>query len=233
MAHLEVQLKKFGVPLDEGGYELYDVHASKSILSLEDRKTGVLKGGTDLILGPYGLHELGVVQQSCVAFELKTEAAITKDKIKSFLSQATLELIAANYYSNQTTLVVLTDLSTATTILTLGKVPHTEDLNVVVYEKLTLQQAAQFVARHLADTCAPSVNYRLGAEGFAISKEAVEVLQVFKKARVSPLEDSVVWEHFQEMLEDSAPCTRERAEAINELYRACDYSQPVWLSMYT
>jgi hypothetical protein len=233
MAHLKAQLEKFGVPLHTGGYELYDVHKSKTILSLEDKKTGVLKGGTDLILGPSGLHLLGVVQQSCVAFELKTEAVATQHKLKSFLSQATLELIAANYYSNQTTVVVLTDLSTATTILSLSNVPNTEHLKVIVYEDLTLNQAAQFVADHVAKMCVPSADYRLGSDNFGVSREAVEVLQVFKRARVSPLEDSVVWEHFQDMLHDSAPGTRERADAINELYRACDFPQPSWLSMYT
>jgi hypothetical protein len=229
--HLQAQLGKFGVPLGLNGYELYDVHSSKSLLSLEDRKTGVLKGGTDLILGPEGLHLLGVVQQSCVAFDLKAEDVVRQKGLKPFLPQATLELIATNHYSNQMTVVVLTDLCTAATILKLSRVPNTEYLNVVVYEDVSLSQAAQFVADHLARSCVPDVNYRLGVEGFAVTREAVEVLQVFKRARVSPLEDSVVWEHFQEMIHDSDPGTRERAEAIHELYRACDFPQPAWLSM--
>lgn len=230
--HLQTQLGKFGVQFGSHKYELYDVHSSKTILSLDDPKTGVLKGGTDLILGPEGLHLLGVVQQTCVAFELKTEDAVREKRLKAFLSQATLELIAANYFSNQMTVVVLTDLCTAASILTLRRVPNTDDLNVVVYEDVSLSKAAQFVANHLSLTCVPSVDYRLGVEGFAVAGEAVEVLQVFKRARVSALEDSVVWEHFQEMIHDSAPGTRERAEAINGLYRACDFPQPAWLSMY-
>lgn len=71
--HLEAQLKRFGVKFGRGHYQLNDVHDRKDILKVEDRKTGKLNGGTDLILGPYGLHILGVVQQSCVAVELKTE----------------------------------------------------------------------------------------------------------------------------------------------------------------
>jgi len=122
--HLEKQLRKFGVHMGVGGYQLYDVHASKSILSLHDSKTGHISGGTDLILGPWGVGEPGLVQQSCVAVELKTAAAVIAQqerKLKAFLPKATLELIASNYYSNQVTVVVLTDLYSTSTILKLSK----------------------------------------------------------------------------------------------------------------
>ena len=234
--HLEAQLSKFGVHMGVGGYQLYDVHASKSILSLYDSKTGNLSGGTDLILGPWGVGEPGLVQQSCVAVELKTSAAVIAQKerkLKAFLSQATLELIASNYYSNQATVVVLTDLYSTSTILKLSKVPHGDDLNIVMYEDLTLNQMAQCVAEHLAHSCVPDADYRLGAANFPLPPENVEVLQAFKRARVTPLGDSVVWEHFNDMLGDCATGTRERAEVINELYRACDFPQPSWINMYT
>jgi hypothetical protein len=232
--HLQDQLTRFGVHFGRGGYKLYDVHARKQILNVEDRKTGNLKGGTDLIIGPYGLHLLGVVQQSCVAVELKTEKAVTDaGGLGSFTSQATLELIASNYYSNQMTVVLLTDLCTAATIFTLSRKPNSENMNVKAYENLSVSQALAYIADHLLSACVPDVHYQLGAAAPAVAREAVETLQVFKKARVSPLEDSVVWEHFQDMLQDCAPGTRERAEVINELYRACDFPQPAFLSMYT
>lgn len=232
-AHLETQLQKFGVPLRGGLYELYDVHKCKTILSLSDPKTGDLSGGTDLILGPANLYEEGVVQQSCVVFELKTQFAVSQKGFSAFKSQATLELIAANYHSEQMTVVVLSDLYTAAMLFTLQRATGSDFLNVVVYENLTLSQAAQFVATHVTNSCFPSVNYRLGVGTQRALYESEEVLQVFKKARVTPLGDSVVWEHFQEMLSDTAAGTKERAEVIQELYRACDFPQPAWLSMYS
>lgn len=235
--HLEEELKRFGIKFGKGGYQLYDVHTKKQLLNLDDRKTGKLSGGTDLILCPHGIHSLGLVQQICVVVELKTEATALAEGLGAYTSQATLELIAANYYSNQMTVVVLTDLKTGASIFTLKRVDDGDDnVNIVVFENLTVSQAAQYVAHHLAQDCVPSKSHRLGASAGTSSstqlKEADVVLNAYKKARVSPLEDALVWEHFQDMIHDSAPGTRDRAEVINELYRACDFHQPAYLSMY-
>jgi hypothetical protein len=201
---------------------------------VEDKKIGNLKGGTDLIIGPHGLHLLGVVQQSCVAVELKTENAVTlAGGIGTFSTQATLELIAANYYSNQLAVVLLTDLSTSATIFTLVKKVGSDAINVKVFEGLTISEGLQFIAHHLSMTCVPDRLYRLSDQDPKEVKPEAAVLQIFKKARVSPLEDSIVWEHFQDMLQECAPGTRERAEVINELYRSCDFPQPAFLSMYS
>jgi hypothetical protein len=180
--HLQSQLTRFGVHFGRGGYKLYDVHAKKQILDVEDRKTGNLKGGTDLIIGPCGhevLHLLGIVQHSCVAVELKTEKEVTDaGGLGSFTSEAILELIASNYYSNRLTVVLLTDLCTAATICTLSRKPTSESMNVKAYENLSVSQALTYIADHLLRACVPNVHYR----------PAVETLQVFKKARVSPLD---------------------------------------------
>jgi hypothetical protein len=201
------------------------VHNWKDILNVEDRKTGKLNGGTDLILGPFGLHVLGVVQQSCVAVELKTEEA-AKDGFGCFTAQATLELIASNYFSNQMTVVVLTDLSSGATIFTLRRYEN-DAISVIIYENLTVSQALSFIASHLTEACVPLRHFVL-EQG---EKVADVTLRTFKKARVSPLEDSVVWEQFQDMLQDSQPGTRGRAEIINQLYRSCDFPPPAFLSV--
>lgn len=184
--HLEEQLKRFDVGFGRGRYQLYDVHNKKDILKVEDRKTGKLNGGTDLILGPYGLHHLGVVQQSCVAVELKTKDAVEKSGIGSFTAQATLELIASNYYSNQMTMVLLTDLFSGATIFTLRRNDN-DTISVVIYENLTVSQAVKFVADHLTESCVPIKNHNL-EQGEKLSDVA---LKTFKRARVSPLEDCV------------------------------------------
>ena len=225
--HLEAQLKRFGVKFGRGHYQLYDVHDKKDILKVEDRKTGKLNGGTDLILGPYGLHILGVVQQSCVAVELKTENAVNKDGFGSFTAQATLELIASNYFSNQMTVVVLTDLSSGATIFTLRRNDN-DTISVVIFEDLTVSQALSFIASHITEACVPISNYVV-KQG---EKEADITLRTFKKARVSALEDCVEWEQFQDMLQDCQPGSKARAEIINQLYRSCDFSPPAFLSMF-
>jgi hypothetical protein len=227
-AHLEAQLLRFGVQFGPGQYQLYDVHNKKGILNVDDRKTGKLSGGTDLILGPYGLYISSAVQQSCVVVELKTkETVIKKNGFGSFLAQATLELIAANYYSNQMAVVVLTDLCSGATICALKR-NENETISVIIYENLTVSQAAKFIVDHLTEYCVPNKNYNLQT-----GRRPVDVdVQAMKQARVSPLEDSVEWEQFQDMLQDCPPCTRERAEVINQLYRSCDFPQPAYLSMF-
>ena len=226
--HLEAQLKRFGVQFGRGQYQLYDVHTKKNILSVDDRKTGKLNGGTDLILGPYGLYICGTVQQSCVVVELKTEDAVIKSKgFGSFFGQATLELIAANYYSNQMAVVVLTDLCSGAWIYALKR-NENETISVIIYENLTVSQAAKFIVDHLTEYCVPNKNYNLQT-----GRRPVDVdVKAMKQARVSPLEDSVEWEQFQDMLQDCPPCTRERAEVINQLYRSLDFPQPAYLSMF-
>ena len=189
--HLRDHLSQFGVPFGTGQYDLYDVHNKAGLLSLDDKKTGILKGGTDLILAPQGLHVLGLPQQICVAVELKTKEAVLRNGFSSYIAQATLELMAANYYSNQMTVVVLTDLSSGATIFTLraeeGMLP-----SIVLYEKASLEQAAKFIADHLTEACVPIKNHSLDGG----RKSADDFLRTFKKSRVTPLEDFVVWEQF-------------------------------------
>ena len=194
--HLEDELKKFGLQFGRGHYQLYDVHANKTILSVDDKKTGKLNGGTDLIIGPYGLHKLGVVQQCCVAVELITDENVEKSNgLGSFTAQATLELIASNYFSNQMTVVLLTDLCSGATVLTLNR--HQNDsVSVVIYEDLTINQGATFIVNHLSMDCVPKRAHKLELSG---EKEADLILRAFKKSRVSPLEDSVEWEHSQKI----------------------------------
>lgn len=226
--HLEAQLSRFGVQFGDGQYQLYDVHTKANILNVDDRKTGKLTGGTDLILGPHGLHVFSTTQQSCVLFELKTRETIEKKKgFGHFIAQATLELIAANYYSNQMAVVVLTDLYSGASVFTLKR-NESETTSVILYENLTVSQAVQFTVDHLTEYCVPLKSYNLQT-----GRRPVDIdLRAMKQSRVSQLEDSVEWEQFQDMLQDCPPCTRERAEVINQLYRSCDFPQPAYLSMF-
>lgn len=229
LEHFKSQLIKFGVSIgdEEGKYALFDVHANKQILSVHDQKTGDLTGGTDIIIAPYGIAEESLVMENCVAIELKTKKRIDEVGIKKCYAQATLELIAATYFSQQLPLVFLTDLCRHAVVFKLVFNKTYESFQIVRYT-LSLEQATNMIAIHLSEDCRPVV----GIPYTHHDHPCGEIVRAFKKARQSELGDSVAWEHFQEMLEDSVPGTRDRALAINTFFSACDFPKPSYLSMY-
>ncbi len=46
---------------------MYDVHANHQLLNLDDSKSDKLSGGTDVLLGPYGVAKVSYAQFCCVA----------------------------------------------------------------------------------------------------------------------------------------------------------------------
>jgi hypothetical protein len=227
--HLKSQLIKFGVSIgdEEGKYAMFDVHAHKTILSVHDKKTGNLTGGTDIIIAPYGIAEESLVMENCVATELKTKKRIDEGGIKKCYPQATLELIASGYFSRQLPLVLLTDLCLHAVVFKLVYNAFYKTFQIVRYS-LSLEQAASMIANHLSSNCKPVVGIPYSHHDNPCS----ETITAFKKARQSELSDSLVWEHFEEMLGESEPGTRDRALAIKTLFSACDYPEPSYLSMY-
>lgn len=206
---------------------MFDVHANKTILSVHDKKTGDLTGGTDIIIAPHGIAEESLVLENCVAIELKTKKRIDDVGIKKFYPQATLELIASGYFSHQLPLVFMTDLCRHAVVLKLVYNATYATFQIVRYS-LSLEQAASMIANHLSLNCKPVVGIPYSHHDNPCS----EIISAFKKARQSELGDSLVWEHFEEMLAESAPGTRDRALAIKTLFSACDYPEPSYLSMY-
>jgi hypothetical protein len=140
LEHCTAELKKFGVRFERGYRHMYDVHSSSVFLSVEDEKVGKLSGETDGILGPFGVALETVAKVSCVAFELKTDACINEKGFGIFSAQATLELIASCYHSDQRALVVLTDLFTEACLFTVSKVAADESVVIQKYENVTLNQ---------------------------------------------------------------------------------------------
>lgn len=67
---------------------------------------------------------------------------------------------------------------------------------VLVYENLNLSQAATLIVHHLEEKLR---NFKLKGS----TREAADTLRVFKRKRVSPIEDSIVWEHFQDMIPET------------------------------
>jgi hypothetical protein len=58
------------IVLGRGGYEIYNVHSDKTLLSIEDEKAGKVSGGTDIIVDPYGVTE------ESVAIEVKSTKTV-------------------------------------------------------------------------------------------------------------------------------------------------------------
>jgi hypothetical protein len=74
--YLQNQLAAYGILFGSGGYQLVDVHGQKTLLSVDDPKTGQISGGTDLILCPDNAYLAEL--QSCVVIELKTRENVEK-----------------------------------------------------------------------------------------------------------------------------------------------------------
>ena len=230
IAHLQQELQKFGVAFGRNNYQMYDVHSKHGILSLRDDKSGSLKGGTDLIIAPYGIDMLSSPRLSCVAFEFKTVEAVVKYGLESFLSQATMELIASNYHSRQMTLVVLTDLNTKSIMLTFTR--ESNSIAILKYNDVTLDQMANFVRAHLDRNCTSFKGYSLPVVEEGI-RESEMLMKAWKRARVSDFTLSLQWEHFQEMMEDAPLGSKERAMAIRNHFQHHDLPDTSYLSMFS
>ena len=213
--HLQRELISFGVSFGVDSYQICDVHGLRNLLSVDDERTGKFSGGTDAVICPHGIAEECLAGSACVAIELKTEKNVAKNGLSSFTPQATLELICANYLSDQLTLVIVTDLSTGAYAWTLERKENA--INIVKYVDLSLEAMASLIADHLEKNCIADVWYRLkrAVDDETLSqKEAVQIQRAFKKARVS--NSDLALEHFHELLDETAPASQERAQVIRE-----------------
>jgi hypothetical protein len=233
MLHLQQELSHFGIIFGRNNYKLYDVHKRKNILSLKDEKTGALSGGTDLILAPFGLDIESSPQQCCVAIELKTTKAVMEasNGLYSFIGQATMELVAANYHSRQLTLVVLTDLCSESIMLVFSR-EFNNSIAINKYSNVSLTKMATFISAHLRDNCCSERTYPMPTKYEEATRESESTVIALKKARVSDFKLSLNWEHFQEMLEEASYGSKERASIIREHFRSHDLPDTSYLSMF-
>jgi len=217
--HLEVQLAKFGVPIGRGGYKVVDVHKNKNLLNVMDDKVGNISGGSDVAIVPYKTAKGGINREICVLFEIKTDDNVLQyeDGLVHFESQALVELLAARCLSYQPgVLVILTDLVSGAFLYKFEYTPDVQGFEVVEKE-ITLDEMGARVAEFLAGTAVPSEKFRPIDDNNPRDAPCI----AFKKAKLSH-EVGLALEHFEEMVEDTAPFSRERAQLVASFFNSVD-----------
>lgn len=211
--HLQSQLERFGVKFGREAYKIYDVHTMMQLLSVSDPKTGKITGGTDLIIAAYGLALESSIDKACVIIELKPwEDKDNSDSHAKDQAQAKMELLAAAMKSNNPVLQVLSDLKTRAHCYSF------EDEHHVRHQELSLTGMARRIANHLLNECTPDRKQLLSAVEEENDRPSVKVLKKIKKARLTPLTDSLEYEHFSDLMDMTLPGTRERSEVVDQYF---------------
>ena len=215
--HLKDQLVLFGVNFSDNGFNLYDVHNEHTLLNVDDPKIGKISGGTDCVIAPRRLLTESIMKQACVVFEFKTNL------LENHFPQAKLELIAALYLSDQTPIVILTDLCTGAFSWRL----HYEDPEGKILSfrqrKLTLNEMGKLVVQHLS-TCSSKVvrlmmdDDQISGCNSSSSSSSITAMREFKKQRVTPLSELPAWQHFMEFLPYTSHGSVERAEVVKDFF---------------
>jgi hypothetical protein len=218
--HIEAQLGKFGVRIGRGGYKIKDVHKEKTLLDVDDPKVAHISGGTDVAMVPFKTADAGIPQECSVLFELKTSEKVQRSAngFKQFEPQAVLELLAARCLSHQPgVLVVLTDLVSGAVLYSIEYAEEHASF-CVVEKETTLDEMGVLVAEFLADKAVPNESFRPNE---AANNPRDTACIAFKRAKLSH-DVGLAWEHFEEMAEDAEPNSRERAQLVDQLFRAMD-----------
>ena len=218
--HIEVQLKNFGVRIGPGGYKIKDVGKNKTLLDVDDEKVGRIRGGTDVAVVPFMTADAGIHLVCSVLFELKTDANVQKyaNGLKEFEPQAVTELLAARCLSQQPgVLVVLTDLVSGAILYKMG---YNEADNVfhVAEQETSLDGMGVIVTEFLDRTAVPCATFQPNEA--ANNPRDIPCI-AFKRTKLSH-DVGLAWEHFEEMAEDTEPNSRERAQLVDQLFRAME-----------
>lgn len=218
--HVENELKKFGVRIGRGGYAVEDVHLNKNLLNVKDEKVGAISGGSDVAVVPYKTAKSGIDTCICVLFEMKTFDNVSKfiDRLKHFEPQAQVELLASRCLSDQPgVLVVLTDLVSGAILYTIEYDVEHEGFNVVEQEA-TLDEMGAIVAKFLAETAVPNVSFR-PVEAHQNPRDIPVI--AFKKTKLSH-DVGLALEHFNDMVDDTEPNSRQRVYLVEQLFRSME-----------
>ena len=233
--HIERELAKFGVCIGRGGYAVVDVHSNKSLLSVRDEKIGEISGGTDIAVVPFKTAKSGISQCICVLFEVKTEDNVrsSSNGLKHFEPQAQVELLASRCLSDQPhVLVVLTDLVSGAILYTIEYSVDYQSFSVVERE-VTLDVMGSVVENFLKDKTVPDVKFRPVEAN--LNPRDISCIE-FKKTKLSN-DLGLALEHFNDMVADTEPNSKERACLVEQLFHSMPdlnrMPSVVQYSMYT
>ena len=222
--HVEKELKKFGICIGQrGGYSVEDVHLRNNLLDVKDEKVGVICGGSDIAVVPYKTGSSSINTCICVLFEIKTAENVEKSNsgLKLFEPQAQIQLLASRCLSDQRgVMVVLTDLVSGAILYTVEHVANNGQFNVVEQE-VSLDDMGANVATFLTDIAVPDVYYR-PVEAHQDPRD-ISVI-AFKKTKLCN-DIGLALEHFNDMVDDIEPNSRERALVVDQLFRSMEVPQ--------
>jgi hypothetical protein len=233
--HIEIELRKFGVPIGhKNGYAVEDVHKIKDLLTMSDEKVGAISGGSDVAVVPFQTAKSGLNACICVLFEIKTFKNVSNScgGLKRFEAQAHVELLASRCLSDQPgVMVVLSDLVSGAILYSIEYDEEYKGFNVVEHTS-TLDEMGAVVAKFLAETTVPNVSFRPVEEHQ--NPRDIPVI-AFKKTKLSH-DVGLALEHFNDMVDDTEPNSRERACLVEQLLRSMEVPRMpsiVHYSMYS
>jgi hypothetical protein len=214
--YLETELAKFNVRFGRGGFKLVDIHSDNSILNLSDEKIGKISGGSDFMIVPYTTACESYSACASVLFELKTSKVIEEAGFQRYVPQGLFEFLSARCLSNQPgVLVILTDLSSGAMSFDMSYVPEDNSFVVRKYT-LTLDGMATMVSKFLTETAVPRASYRPREER---NDPRETTVIAFKKMKMSN-DMGLAWEHYNDMVDDTKPWSRERVQLVQELFNS-------------
>lgn len=210
-SHFIIQMKRYGVDLENGDFRLYDVHGDHHLFDLEDPKLGKISGGTDFIVAPKDLIGESVRYNHCLILELKTTKRMEKDYQK-LVNQTLLEMIVASYWSDQKVVAVLTDMN---------KFAHTFELDCE-HDMLIIRENSVFPVENLGYFIYQHLNASHSTNWYKLpqvpSNDVEKVIIEFKKIAVSKIEDSEVYSQFMDLLDLTPKFSFERSEVIRNYF---------------
>jgi hypothetical protein len=227
------QLTTAGVVFGREGYKLVDIHKSRNILDVLITDDLALTGSSDVLIVPYLAAKLGYSTVACVLFELKTTKALTKELDKSCL-QLVAETVALRHLSDQpAVLCVLTDLNMGGVIAKTSWDSLNKKIIIQQSELLAMNTVFGVVREFLQTTSVPSTRITVTLEGEY--EPRFEQVTEFKRQKLSHGGDSsLVMEQYEELVEGTAPFSRDRALAVRHLFQGWEYNEmPKCISNYS
>lgn len=208
--YLESLLKECIIDF-ESDFQLIDKSASRSLLNFVDGNIGTIKGGVNLVITPKGTGDWSLAAELCVAVELKTLAQTSKNGgYGHFEAPALVEFVAANYLSNQPSiLVILTDLNTGGVAFLSYFDRDRDQIVVKQYALTTVDQVVSLISHHLTTAVVKDTAYvpKLNSIDF----EAQRRLAMKRKFDDTDMIDALA--RFEDLAEGTADWSRGRAEA--------------------